>query len=71
MSQSFKKLYTNKKDFIAYKDQIYHKNKKERDIMEKKEIKKERRCIQVNYVTFPTVWRFKFQHGRNESFISI
>ena len=28
MGQSFKKLYTNKKDFIAYKDQIYHKNKK-------------------------------------------
>ena len=27
MGQSFKKLYTNKKDFIAYKDQIYHKNK--------------------------------------------
>ena len=28
MGQSFKKLYTNKKDFIAYKDQIYHKNKR-------------------------------------------
>tara|TARA_B100000676_G_C17913861_1_gene751544 strand:- start:284 stop:1036 length:753 start_codon:yes stop_codon:yes gene_type:complete len=27
MGQSFKKLYTNEKDFIAYKDQIYHKNK--------------------------------------------
>ena len=25
--------------------------------MEKKEIKKERRCIQLNYVTFPTDWR--------------
>tara|TARA_B100002052_G_C15714163_1_gene521009 strand:+ start:100 stop:762 length:663 start_codon:yes stop_codon:yes gene_type:complete len=25
--------------------------------MEKKEIKKERRCIQINYVTFPTDWR--------------
>ena len=25
--------------------------------MEKKEIKKERRCIQVNYVTFPTDWQ--------------
>ena len=25
--------------------------------MEKKEIKKERRCIQVNYVTFPTDWK--------------
>jgi len=23
----------------------------------KKEIKKERRCIQVNYVTFPTDWK--------------
>ena len=28
MGQSFKKLYTNKRDFIAYKEQIYHKNKK-------------------------------------------
>ena len=28
MGQSFKKLYTNKRDFIAYKVQIYHKNKK-------------------------------------------
>ena len=27
--------------------------------MEKKEIKKERRCIQVNYVTFETDWRVK------------
>ena len=27
--------------------------------MEKKEIKKERRCIQVNYVTFPTDWQVK------------
>jgi len=27
--------------------------------MEKKEIKKERRCIQVNYVTFKTDWRVK------------
>ena len=27
--------------------------------MEKKEIKKERRCIQINYVTFPTDWRVK------------
>jgi len=27
--------------------------------MEKKEIKKERRCIQVNYVTFPTDWKVK------------
>ena len=26
-------------------------------VMEKKEIKKERRCIQVNYVTFPTDWK--------------
>ena len=25
--------------------------------MEKKEIKKERRCIQINYVTFPTDWK--------------
>ena len=25
--------------------------------MEKKKIKKERRCIQVNYVTFPTDWK--------------
>jgi len=25
--------------------------------MEKKEIKKERRCIQVNYVTFSTDWK--------------
>ena len=25
--------------------------------MEKKEIKKERRCIQVNYVTFETDWK--------------
>ena len=25
--------------------------------MEKKEIKKERRCIQVNYVTFQTDWK--------------
>ena len=25
--------------------------------MEKKEIKKERRCLQVNYVTFPTDWK--------------
>jgi len=24
--------------------------------MEKKEIKKERRCIQINYVTFKTDW---------------
>ena len=28
MTKSFKKLYVNKKDYIAYKDQIYHKNKK-------------------------------------------
>jgi len=27
--------------------------------MEKKEIKKERRCLQVNYVTFPTDWKVK------------
>ena len=27
--------------------------------MEKKEIKKERRCIQVNYVTFATDWKVK------------
>jgi len=27
--------------------------------MEKKEIKKERRCIQINYVTFPTDWKVK------------
>ncbi|MDA8822856.1 hypothetical protein N9N34_03960, partial [Candidatus Pelagibacter bacterium] len=27
--------------------------------MEKKEIKKERRCIQVNYVTFSTDWKVK------------
>ena len=27
--------------------------------MEKKEIKKERRCIQINYVTFKTDWRVK------------
>ena len=27
--------------------------------MEKKEIKKERRCIQINYVTFPTDWQVK------------
>jgi len=27
--------------------------------MEKKEIKKERRCLQVNYVTFPTDWQVK------------
>ena len=27
--------------------------------MEKKEIKKERRCIQINYVTFDTDWRVK------------
>ena len=27
--------------------------------MEKKEIKKERRCIQVNYVTFETEWKVK------------
>ena len=27
--------------------------------MEKKEIKKERRCVQVNYVTFPTDWQVK------------
>jgi len=25
--------------------------------MEKKEIKKERRCLQVNYVTFETDWK--------------
>jgi len=25
--------------------------------MEKKEILKERRCLQVNYVTFPTDWK--------------
>ena len=25
--------------------------------MEKKEIIKERRCLQVNYVTFPTDWK--------------
>jgi hypothetical protein len=25
--------------------------------MEKKEIKKERRCLQINYVTFPTDWK--------------
>jgi len=25
--------------------------------MEKKKIVKERRCIQVNYVTFPTDWK--------------
>ena len=25
--------------------------------MEKKEIVKERRCLQVNYVTFPTDWK--------------
>jgi len=27
--------------------------------MEKKEIAKERRCLQVNYVTFPTDWKVK------------
>lgn len=27
--------------------------------MEKKEIKRERRCLQVNYVTFPTDWQVK------------
>jgi len=27
--------------------------------MEKKEIKKERRCLQINYVTFETDWRVK------------
>ena len=27
--------------------------------MEKKEIKKERRCIQINYVTFQTDWKVK------------
>ena len=27
--------------------------------MEKKEIKKERRCIQVNYVSFKTDWKVK------------
>jgi len=27
--------------------------------MEKKEIKKERRCLQINYVTFPTDWKVK------------
>ena len=27
--------------------------------MEKKEIKKERRCIQINYVTFETDWKVK------------
>ena len=27
--------------------------------MEKKEIVKERRCLQVNYVTFPTDWKVK------------
>ena len=27
--------------------------------MEKKKIKKERRCIQINYVTFPTDWKVK------------
>ena len=27
--------------------------------MEKKEIKKERRCLQFNYVTFPTDWKVK------------
>ena len=26
---------------------------------EKKEIKKERRCIQVNYVTFKTDWKVR------------
>ena len=25
--------------------------------MEKKKIVKERRCVQVNYVTFPTDWK--------------
>ena len=28
--------------------------------MEKKEIKKERRCLQVNYVTFKTDWKVQF-----------
>jgi hypothetical protein len=28
--------------------------------MEKKEIKKERRCIQINYVSFETDWKVKF-----------
>ena len=28
MGRSFKKLYTNKEDFIAYKNQNFHKNKK-------------------------------------------
>ena len=27
--------------------------------MEKKEIKKERRCLQINYVSFPTEWKVK------------
>ena len=27
--------------------------------MEKKEIKKERRCLQINYVSFPTDWKVK------------
>ena len=28
MTKSFKKLYFNKNDYIAYKAQLYHKNKK-------------------------------------------
>ena len=28
-------------------------------VWKKKEIKKERRCLQVNYVTFPTDWKVK------------
>ena len=28
MTKSFKKLYSNKNDYIAYKAQLYHKNKK-------------------------------------------
>ena len=28
MTKSFKKLYSNENDYIAYKEQLYHKNKK-------------------------------------------
>ena len=39
---------------VVYEIGITEKNNKE---IEKKEIVKERRCLQVNYVTFKTDWK--------------
>jgi len=52
----------NKIKTVSYKDNYGYFFTSEPNTwhgMEKKEIKKERRCLQINYVTFPTDWKVK------------